>query len=111
MLAWYAEGDEMSDLAAQIATWRQKTEQVRYDFLRAEIQTCTIAIDMARLEFERAHVAFAGREVENATKSIGVIERFLPQARTDQQEELRGHLAWLKSALESVQRDFQGKAA
>jgi hypothetical protein len=75
------------------------------------VQTCSIALDMARFEYERGHVAFAAREVESAAKVISVIERFLPQVRRAAQVELSRELVWLKSALESVRRDFQGKAA
>ena len=101
----------MNDLAAQVAGLLEKTEQTRHDFLRAEIQTCAIALDMARFEYERGHIAFANREAASAAKAIAVIERFLPQAREAQQVEMRRKLLSLKAALESVQRDFQGKAA
>jgi hypothetical protein len=101
----------MSDLAAQVATLLEKTEQTRIDFLEAEVQTCSIAIDMARFEYERGDIAFAGSEVESAAKGIAVIEKFLPQVREERQVKLRKKLVWLKTALESVQRDFQGKAA
>ena len=101
----------MDDLAAQAAGLLKKTEQTRNDFLRAEIETCAIALDMARFEYERGHVAFADREVASAAKAIAVIERFLPQAREARQVEMRKKLVWLKVSLESVRRDFQGKAA
>ncbi len=101
----------MNDLAAQVAGLLEKTEQIRNDFLRAEIQTCAIALEMARFEYEQGHVAFADREVASAARAIAAIERFLPQAREAQQVEMRKKLMWLKVALESVQRDFQGKAA
>ena len=101
----------MDDLAAQVAGLLEKTEQTRNDFLRAEIETCAIALDMARFEYERGHVAFADREVASAAKAIAVIERFLPQAREARQVEMRKKLVWLKVSLESVRRDFQGKAA
>jgi hypothetical protein len=103
--------DEMNDLAAQVAGLLEKTEQIRNDFLRAELQTCAIALDMARFEYERGHIAFANREVASATKAIAVIERFLPEAREARQLEMRKQLLWLKAALESVQRDYQEKAA
>jgi hypothetical protein len=101
----------MSDLAAQIAILQEKTENTRYNFLLAEIQTCAIALDMARFEYERRNFAYADREVESAMKGIATIERFLPQARHEHQVELRQKVAGLKATLESVQRDFQGKAA
>jgi hypothetical protein len=96
----------MTDLAAQVATLLVKTEQTRNDFLRAEIQTCAIALDMARFEYERGHVAFAAREVESAAKGIAVVERFLPGVRKEAQAELGKKVVWLKAALESVRRDF-----
>jgi predicted transcriptional regulator len=101
----------MTDLGAEVAALLEKTEQTRNDFLRAEIQTCAIALDMARFEYERGNIPFAGREVESAAKVIAVIERFLPQVRKERQVELRKKLVWLRAALESVRRDFQGKAA
>jgi hypothetical protein len=101
----------MSDLAAEVATLLEKTEQTRNEFLRAEIQTCAIALDIARFEYERGHTAYAEREVESATKGIAVFERFLPQAGRDQQVDLREKLTRIKAVLESVKRDFQGQAA
>jgi hypothetical protein len=100
----------MGDVAAQVAALLEITEKTRNDFLCVEIQTCAIALDMARLEYERGDVAFAGREVESATQGIAVIERFLPQVREEEQVELRKKVVCLKAALESVQREFQGKA-
>jgi hypothetical protein len=101
----------MTDLDAQVVKLLEKTQQTRADFLRAEVESCRIALDMARLEYERGHVAFAGREVESTAKGISVIERFLPGVREEQQVELRKKVVWLKAALESVRRDFQGTAA
>ncbi len=47
---------------------RWQTEQTRIDFLEAEVQTCSIALDMARFEYERGHIAFASREVEKCAE-------------------------------------------
>jgi hypothetical protein len=110
LLALTAREDEMSDLAAQIAMLLEQTEQTRQDFLQAEVHAVTIALDMARFEYERGHVAFASREVDSAAKGIAVNERFLPQARAEYQMKLGKKLARLQAALESVRRDFPGKS-
>lgn len=101
----------MTDLGVEVAALLEKTEQTRNDFLRVEIETCAIALDMARFEYDRRNTPFAAREVESAAKGIAVIERFLPRVREPQQAAIRIKLVRLQAVLESVRRDFQGKAA
>jgi hypothetical protein len=70
------------------------------------MQTCALALDMARLEYERRNPAYADREVSTAEQGVAVIERFLPQVRPEDQGGLREQLSQLRTALESLKRDF-----
>lgn len=103
--------DDMSDIAPEIVRLKGQIQKTRYDFLQAELHTCAISLDMARLEFDRRNFPFAHRELQIASKGLGVIERFLPNLEENQQNEIRLKLRQLKSSLEALEQEFQGKSA
>jgi hypothetical protein len=94
----------MSDFESEIFYLREKTEQNRREFLRTEVQTCSIALERARLELSLNNSLEARKEYATVCCGIQVIERFLAEARGDTGIEAR--LAHLKASAESLKLEL-----
>ena len=94
----------MSDLGNQIRDLKERTETNRREFLRAELQTCALAIERARLELSFGNRGEAEKEIAIASRGTEVIEKFLGDAR--QIPAIETGLMKLKAALESLRAEM-----
>jgi hypothetical protein len=92
----------MGELTNEIRELLEKTARTRYEFLRAELQTCSIALEMAKYELSVGNVAVARKEVGAVEAGIATMRRFLPQISVDQRIEFETKLADLQAALEPL---------
>lgn len=92
----------MGDLDKEIGNLHEKTARTRYQFLKAELQTCRMAIEMGEYEFSLGNRAVAEKEAILVKKGISVIHRFLPEALPEEQLEVEAKTAKLSVALESL---------
>ena len=97
----------MSDFENEIRVLRDTTESNRRRFLRAELQTCFIALDRARFELSLGNTHEAEKEFEIVSHGKQVIERFLSEAAgrmpeiERKWEELRMSVLALRSDLDA----------
>ena len=91
----------MSDLDDEIRQLREKTKQNRHQFLKADTQTCFIAVERAHLELSLGNTHEAQKEFDLANRGAQVIQRFLSEA-PDQMPDIEARLANLKESLESL---------
>ena len=96
----------MGDLRRDIQELHEKTARTRYDFLKAEMQTCLTAAEMGEFQLSKGNVEIAQKEAAIVEKGIFTIERFLPGVSQELQSglaegltKLRAKLELLKSAL------------
>jgi hypothetical protein len=92
----------MGDLERDIQELHEKTARTRYDFLKAEIQTCFTAAEMGELQLSEGNVETAQREVAFVEKGIYTIERFLPGVSRELQRGLADSLIQLRAKLDSL---------
>jgi len=89
----------MGTIDKEIRELREKTGRTRYQFLRAELQTCFTALEMGRYELS----------VGNATvveKGIRAIQRFLPEVSAEQRREVETKLAELNEILDPLKGEL-----
>ncbi len=92
----------MSDFESQIRDLRERTELNRRDFIRAELQTCSIAVDRGHFELSLGNRDEAEKECAVAHRGAQVIEKFLSEG-SRQIPELEARLL----AVESIHRVAQ----
>jgi len=92
----------VGDLERDIRELHEKTARTRYDFLKAEIQTCLTAAEMGEFELSKGNVEIAQREVAFVEKGIYTIERFLPGVSQELQSSLANSLTRLRAKLDSL---------
>jgi len=95
----------MSDFENEIRALRERTESNRRQFLRAELQTCFIALDRARFELSQGNIDEAEKEFEIVSRGKQVIERFLSKA-AGQMPEIEQKRAELRMSLLSLRADL-----
>lgn len=72
--------ENMGTIDKEIRELREKTGRTRYQFLRAELQTCFTALEMGRYELSVGNATVAEREVAAVETGIRAIQRFLPES-------------------------------
>ena len=95
----------MGDLDKEIGELGDKLQRTRYQFLKAELQTCLTALEMARFELSVGNTPVAEREIAAVEKGVSVIQRFLSGLSQDQRREVDANVAELNAILESVKAD------
>src|SRR4051812_37719539 len=91
----------MSDLESEIRDLRERTKHNLHEFLKADMQTCFIAVERAHLELSLGNTHEAQKELEMANRGVEVIQRFLGEAQ-GQMPEIEEKLAELKKSVESL---------
>jgi chaperonin cofactor prefoldin len=95
----------MSDLENQIRELQERTKHNRHQFLKAETQTCFIAIERAHFELSLGNTHEAQKELDLANRGTQVIQQFLSEA-PGQMPEIEAKLANLKQSLESLRLEI-----
>ncbi len=95
----------MSDFESQIRDLRERTELNRRDFIRAELQTCSIAVDRGHFELSLGDRDEAEKEFAIAHRGAQVIEKFLSEGPR-QIPELEARLPALKASIESLRAEI-----
>jgi hypothetical protein len=95
----------MSDFESQIRDLRERTESNRRDFLRAELQTCSIAIERGRFELSLGNSDEAEKECAIVRHGARVIEKFLSEG-SRQIPDLEARLLELKASIESLRAEI-----
>ena len=95
----------MSEFEDEIRALREKTESNRRQFLRAEVQTCFIALDRARFELSLGNIEEAEKELKTVNRGKQVIESFT-SGRAGQMPEIEPKLAELGKALASLRSEL-----
>lgn len=84
----------------------EQSLRTRYQFLRAELETCFTALDMARYELSVGNMAITLREIASVKAGIQALERFLPDIPAGQQKAIiETRLTKLQAGLDSLKRD------
>lgn len=97
------------DISLQIAELHRETQEIRYQFLNAEIETCYTTLDFGGTELAAGSRDVAIKEAEEAAKGIETIKRFLPELDDAGQrsviqvqlEQLQRSLAFLRRQIDS----------
>jgi hypothetical protein len=92
----------MGDLKREIKELREKTARTGYQFLKAELQTCLTALEMAKYELSIGNVAVAGSEVACVEEGVRTIQRFLGEVPAEQRREVETKVAELQALLEPL---------
>jgi hypothetical protein len=92
----------MGDVEKEIKELIEKTGRTRYQFLRAELQTCLTALEMAEYELSIGNTAVAEKEVAYVEKGVRTLQRFLPEVSDDQRKEIETRVVGLKAILDAV---------
>lgn len=95
----------MSDFENEIRALKERTESNRREFLRAELQTCFVALERARFELSLGNSREADKEFEIACRGMRVIERFLGEA-AGPMPEIEPKLAELRALVASLRSDL-----
>ncbi len=69
----------MRDLDREIIELSEATARNRHEFVRAELQSCAISVDMARYQFSVGNLAFAKKEIVVTERGIQILQRFVSQ--------------------------------
>jgi hypothetical protein len=97
------------DFRKEIAELREATWRTRSQFVKAELKSCTTAMDIARAELSSGNGIVAGAEIPMVEKAIRTIERFLPQLPVEQRTELEAELANTKERFEHLKLDVDAR--
>ena len=96
----------MGDIDKDIRELREKTGRTRYQFLRAELQTCFTALEIGKYEHSVGNVIVAEREVAAVEKGIRAIQRFLPEVSAEQRREVETKLLELNEILDPLKAEL-----
>ena len=92
----------MGDLDKEIRELSGQVQRTQYQFLKAELQTCFTALEIAQFELSIGSTIVVQREVAAVEKGVAVIQRFLSTLPQDQRREVDAKLEELNAILESV---------
>jgi len=95
------------DLHEQIRELREKTTRTRSQFLRAELQTCSMALEMVRYQLAIGNLEIAARELDCVALGIKTIERFLPETSKELRSEVEAKLMVLRALLKPLQIELE----
>ena len=98
-------GVAMSDLDDEIRDLRARTEQNRLQFLRTELETCFLSLEMARFGLSSGDVEMVRNESSVAQRGVTVIQHFLSEALY-KPPDIETKLMELIAALISLRSDF-----
>jgi hypothetical protein len=96
----------MEDLRRELSDLFEKVNRTRYQFLRAEVQTCLTGLDMGRHELSVGNKAFALREAEIVDKGIRTARRFLAGVSESERTEIEAKLSELDGMLDALKVDL-----
>src|ERR1700722_3232639 len=92
----------MEDFGRQVAELHAKTQETRYQFLRAELLNCFKALDFGDTEWELGSRDVAEKEVYTTEKGYERIRRFLPGLDSlERRNEIEIKLADLRGTLDN----------
>ena len=97
--------DDLPDMDAQMRGLAEDTARLREQFIRADLETCSTSLEMAKLEMSSGNTPLAMQELALIEKGIKTIERFLPETPAGARPELEGMLAKLKAEVQSWKRE------
>lgn len=95
----------MSELEDEIRYLREKTAHNRREFLRTEVETCFLSLEMGKVALTRGDITMAEREVSIAEHGISTIGRFLTQA-PESKSEIEARLAKLRELMLSLRAEI-----
>jgi len=96
----------MKDIEAEILELREKTNRNRRNFLRAEVDTCFIAVQRALYELSLGNTMEAKKELDIASRGAEVMTHFLGEA-PEQLPVIEAKLSELRGALEKLASDIE----
>jgi hypothetical protein len=96
----------MSDLENEIQYLRDKTAENRREFLRTEVETCFISLDMGKTALTHGDITMAKKEVSIAERGMATIEHFLGQA-PESRSKIEPRLAELRDLLTSLRAEIR----
>jgi hypothetical protein len=90
-----------------LADLRVASEQVRYEFLQADLELCFTFTDLAKTELELGEREAAERVLTKAEAGYAMISRFLGDVcNAEQREEIQRRLTGLAARLEHLRGDM-----
>ncbi len=75
---------------------------VQLQFMMAEVDTCSIALDSARLELSLGQVDAVRHRLGIAAQGIETLERFLPLIPADDRPNLTTQISALRNRLDAL---------
>jgi hypothetical protein len=70
----------MSDWHEEIQALRARTGHNLSQFLHTELRTCSVTLEMARLQLDLHNIAAAQKEYRIAERGLSTLDHFLPKA-------------------------------
>ena len=102
--------ENTGNIDKDIRELREKTGRTRYQFLRAELQTCFTALEIGQYQLSVGNATVAEREVAAVEKGIRAIQRFLPEVSAEQRREVETKLAELNEILDPLKGELNERS-
>src|SRR5690242_11699849 len=94
-------------LDEEIRQLRRKTDSTRATFIRAELQTCTLALEVAEYQLSMGKLDVVKREVASVLEGISALQRVLREASAEQQIQVKAEVMQLQARLKPLQLELQ----
>ena len=85
----------------------EKTARTRYEFLKAGMQACFTALEMAQYELSVGHVDGVRKEIAFVRRGIATLRRFLSEASSEQRSEVAAGMARLQGLLTALNTELE----
>lgn len=106
--------DEIRQRAARVqekmASLQADDERVRVQFLKTELDACSMALQIAETELRSGTAAGAEREARIAQQGAQVIRKFVTQVRGEVRSEIERQATELERQIEQVRQKIREKA-
>jgi hypothetical protein len=100
----------MDELGKEIRDLREKTDRTRYQFLKAELRTCSTAMEIAQYQLSIGSVDVARTEADCVEAGLSTIRRFLLETSPEQQAEIEAKVAELTALLHQLRIKLSAEA-
>jgi hypothetical protein len=96
------------DMDEEIRKLIEQHRRTRLQFLKAELETCFTALEIAKYELSMGNTTVAQREVAFIDKGIRALQRFLPDLPDSKEKaNIKAKLAKLQASLKPVQAEVE----
>lgn len=97
------------DLRTEIQELLERTDRIRHQFLRTELQTLVNALDMGYIELEHGEYGITEKEIGAVERGCETIRHFLPKLAPEEQPPVQKGLAEIEAGLGRLKADLAAK--